>query len=823
MRSFFLLALFLRFIDVFGEYYGVVYVDINNNNVFDNYDKCLTEVCVSDGLNVVMTDKNGKYILPGHELEKFIFITTPSGYKTENAYYKKIEKGCKEYNFKVIPCNSRNDDCHSFIHISDTEIGGTSGHERWLGELRDFASQEEVSFIIHTGDICYKSGLKSHIEIMNTTNMNTQVFYCIGNHDLVDGKYGEELFEELYGPVYYSFDSGNVHYIVTPMLWGDYKPGYNKADVFNWLKNDLEQQPEGKPIIFFNHDLITREECFKFYKNDLEYIDLEDYNFKGWFYGHWHFNHIRKHKKAYSICTSTPICGGIDHSYAAFRVVKVNNNGDFSSELRYSNIDKKIEIASINKGCIPVTEDEKVVLSVNTYSTKYKVKNVFCYITVGGEDYTDFCELHNKTDFNWANKVKLPDVAIGETVNVKAKAVLVNGEEIECEKSFIYNPSRQINIKHNRENWNNFLGNASHNGLSNQKIKGIPNLKWLTNVGSNIFMVSPLIADDKLFIATVDDNNNGNAFVVALDIYTGKEIWRSKVDGSIKNSMTLSKGNVYAQDIYGNLYSFSQKNGSLRWRKKLHVDDFLPPLVEGIVSEDGIIYAGTGKGLCAVDAVSGKDFWCNTGWKQKLGSTSTLSVGGSVVIGSSHWDGLYANDIKSGELKWCLNADKFRNRSSTPIIVEDTVFVTSFKHLLLLDVKTGKVLRNIELDEKMDVASSPLVTENKIILGTASEGLLALERNTLMKKWCFKTKPSLMYTVPYVGFQSCTVETSPILLGNTIYFASSDGYIRGLDKDNGTLLWEHSVGVPLFSTLSFVGNALFAADFAGNVYCYVLN
>ena len=52
---------------------------------------------------------------------------------------------------------------------------------------------------------------------MNTENMDCPVFYCIGNHDLVKGKYGEELFESIYGPVYYFFDAGNVHYVVTPM------------------------------------------------------------------------------------------------------------------------------------------------------------------------------------------------------------------------------------------------------------------------------------------------------------------------------------------------------------------------------------------------------------------------------------------------------------------------------------------------------------------------------------------------------------------------------------------------------------------------------
>ena len=70
------------------------------------------------------------------------------------------------------------------------------------------------------------------------------MFYCIGNHDLVKGKYGEEVFENVYGPVYYSFDFGNVHYVVTPMAGGDHQPGYTKEDVYRWLKNDLAQVPQ---------------------------------------------------------------------------------------------------------------------------------------------------------------------------------------------------------------------------------------------------------------------------------------------------------------------------------------------------------------------------------------------------------------------------------------------------------------------------------------------------------------------------------------------------------------------------------------------------
>lgn len=80
--------------------------------------------------------------------------------------------------------------------------------------------ETDPAFLIHTGDICYEDGLKQHIKDMNTENMGVPVRYVIGNHDYVAGKYGEALFESIYGPVWYSFDVGNVHYVVTPFQTG---------------------------------------------------------------------------------------------------------------------------------------------------------------------------------------------------------------------------------------------------------------------------------------------------------------------------------------------------------------------------------------------------------------------------------------------------------------------------------------------------------------------------------------------------------------------------------------------------------------------------
>lgn len=185
------------------DYSGIIFVDANKNGKCDKGEKVMSNVSISDGLNVVKSDKNGIFALPGHSKAKFIFITTPSGYKTNNAHYQKIESNKESYDFGLYPLPNKieKEGEHKFIHLADTEIFNTENHEDWISTIKNYSATEKVAFIMHTGDICYDKGLREHIKLMNTDNMDCPVFYGIGNHDLVEGDYGEQLFESIYGPV----------------------------------------------------------------------------------------------------------------------------------------------------------------------------------------------------------------------------------------------------------------------------------------------------------------------------------------------------------------------------------------------------------------------------------------------------------------------------------------------------------------------------------------------------------------------------------------------------------------------------------------------
>lgn len=289
-------------------------------------------VSVTDGRNVVKTDENGEFTLQGWRKTRFITVTVPAGYWTED-YYIPADKQTESYDFTLESSDIAAGSAHSFLQISDTEIG-EDGVGEWLDYVKELADEQKPAFLIHTGDICYEPGLKRHLSDMNTDNMGLPVRYIIGNHDYVDGKYGEQLFESIYGPVWYSFEVGNVHYVVTPFqTGGDYSSGYKDDDRWRWLENDLANTSEDMKIIIFNHNKpVSEDYVIEF---DRKELDLKEHELIAWVFGHYHYNYVRSSDGVLEICTARPDCGGIDESPSSSRIISVDETGEVSTELYY--------------------------------------------------------------------------------------------------------------------------------------------------------------------------------------------------------------------------------------------------------------------------------------------------------------------------------------------------------------------------------------------------------------------------------------------------------------------------------------------------------
>lgn len=813
-----ILLSFLLYLPLYAQFRGTVYIDTDQSGTFDKGDKPLAGVMVTDGMNVVKTDKKGRFSLPGFEKTRFISMTTPAGFETQQ-FYLPVKENRKSYDFLLTESERTQLREHSFVQITDTEVTGGMG--RWVTDLQQYVKNEKPAFLIHTGDICYEPGLKMHNQVVNAETMNCPVYYCIGNHDLVKGNYGEELYESIYGPTWYSFDIGNIHYVVTPIDHGDNPTDYTQRDVYNWLKNDLAMMKKDQSLILFNHDLFTSGDTFVFKADNEHILDFRTFNTKAQIYGHMHYNYVRNQKGIYTICTSTLDKGGIDHSPSSFRDIKIDANDHITTQLRYTFIEPQVAIVSpMENQTAPIHPANNLLpVSVNTYNSQARTSRV-SYILNDLENHQEIAkgELTPRSDWNWSGNIQIPANIDRKKLGLTVTSLFNDGKKATATNRFLYQKDFKLTTIPGKD-WNTLLQNASHSGgINDSQIKLPLQLQWTANTGSNIFMTSPIIARQKVFIATTDDNTSLNTYICAFDFNSGKQIWKFRTENSVKNTIACEDGIIIAQDASCNLYALDAESGKLLWQQYINLNSY-PYLTEGLTIDKGIAYAGIGTGLSAYDLKTGKVIWTNKDWKQREGSTTTLTVAGDVLISGTQWGGLYGNDIRTGKQLWKLSDNGLGNRGASPVYKDGKLWIISSKSFFMIEPQTGEVLQQKELSANLDVTSTPLVTEQEIIFGTADRGIMALDKSTLFIKWKAETKPSLVYTAPYSSTPQAGVETSPVLSQGIVYIGASDGYLYAIDQATGIIKDKLNLGAPIFSTVAVSGNKMIVCDFAGNVYC----
>lgn len=650
----------------------------------------LENVSVSDGRNVVKTDENGKFFLKGYRKTRFITVTVPAGYTTENYYISADKNKTDGYDFDLQISDIAAGEEHSFLQISDTEIG-ENGVGEWINYLKNIAKNEKPAFLMHTGDICYEPGLKKHIEDMNTENMGVPVRYIIGNHDYVDGKYGEELFESLYGPVWYSFEVGNVHYVVTPFQTGaDRKSGYNKNDRWRWLENDLANTDPDMKVIMFNHNIPPSDDYVISF--DRKELDLKKHNLIAWVFGHYHYNYIEENNGVLNISTARPDCGGIDSSVSGARMINISKEGSITTDMTYY-------------------------------------------------------------DFN---------------------------------------------------------------GVNNDEIK---NLVWSTNLDENILFCDSVIDDDRIYIATVDEDYPRTCGIYCLNAADGTIIWNFDTKNSVKNNIVLESKMIFAQDCDGNVYCLNAENGELKWSTAVELGTSLDTS-SGICVSDGIIYTGCAAGVTAIDINTGEKIWENIRNKGE-GSPAEFVVTGDKLLVSSHWDALVALDKKTGKELWSNPDGDLRFRSSTPAVVdENTLIAADSNAIMIIDSNNGEIINKTILEDyNFSSSAQPIIDNNIAYIPTANMGIVAYDMTTYSIVWQTAVGKAMIYTAPYTSGESQTVEPTPVFSNGYLYFAASDGLLYKVSAVDGKVEKTINIGAPVFGKAVFSGDNIIVSDFSGRVIC----
>ncbi|MBD8489501.1 PQQ-binding-like beta-propeller repeat protein [Echinicola sp. CAU 1574] len=805
-----------------GQMSGTVFIDQNSNGLQDQGELVYVGAILSDGYHVVKTDKKGRFKLPGWEKQRFVTIY-PSGDFDAIVRYIPIEGGKREYDFPLQLKEKKQE--VSFVQISDTE---TFEYGDWVDNLKKYIKVHQPDFVVHTGDICYESGMKWHSENLTEKELGIPIYYCLGNHDLIKGERGESYFESKFGPAWYAFEAGEVVYVITPMMGGDYPPGFDHEDIGGWLKNLFEVYGDTKAKFFFNHDLLTSEEDFDFKVNEKEIINLNEHGLKAWFFGHLHMNMTKEHGDSgiRSFGTSSMPQGGIDHSPSSFREVKVDAEGNIDSRLRWTYLDREIQIVNPNKGFGLANKEGRLAFSVNVYDTGADVDSVR-YSLWGSEgfnwtsslDESKWSVMKQQSDWNWSVDVKLEKPG---KYTLVIDAYLSSGEVIHRKSIF---DAKFVDVpKQNNLSWFNMGGNPAHQKQVKDSIKAPYQLSWTANIGSNIYMSSPVLYGEYVMTSSFDDGNAENCFIVCWDANTGEERWRYQTLNGVKNQMVIAQGKLIATDMEGYTYAISISNGERIWKKDIGYNRKYG-FVSGIVTDGENVYTGFSESLTALNVNTGEVLWKSDKNLGGYGSTATMTLAENVLIVNRQWGGMDAFDKLTGKHFWTRNDDGLRFRDGVVTYADENLWVAERENpevskLHQLSLKTGETLASFETGMQNTGTSSPVLLDDKIIIAGSHPGIAAFERNSGTKLWQFEVDQALFYTPSYFQNQEQSLESSPVLVNDQLIFGAMDGKVYAIDAHRGKLLWKNSLGAPVMTSPAVSPEGFYICDFAGNIYFF---
>ena len=161
------------------------------------------------------------------------------------------------------------DDSHTMLLLPDVQTQNAWEMEQFhalsVPDIRATVRSlgDRHTFGVACGDIMYDDlSLYPEYE-RGVQHMRVPFFQVIGNHDLdLEGGVDEEstrTFTERFGPRYYSFDRGAVHYVVMDNVFyhGTGYIGYVQQDQLRWLEEDLAEVEAGRTVIVALHIPVT--------------------------------------------------------------------------------------------------------------------------------------------------------------------------------------------------------------------------------------------------------------------------------------------------------------------------------------------------------------------------------------------------------------------------------------------------------------------------------------------------------------------------------------------------------------------------------------
>lgn len=318
--------------------------------------------------------------------------------------------------------------------------------------------------------------------------------------------------------------------------------------------------------------------------------------------------------------------------------------------------------------------------------------------------------------------------------------------------------------------WPQVGGNPAH-VVQHTAATGNLDRIWSKDVGKGSarkgrVVAPPVVANGAIY--TMDGGNR----VSAMNADTGSRLW--DYDVKITQGERTRRGRLGLVERVSNpLSSFRDSGGSDK-----------ESVGGGVAFADGKVFVTSGLGvILALDSTTGEEIWRRP---TRTPIHSAPSVAGGRLFAISDDNELFAVNSNTGEILWTYQGIIESARMLTapsPAIVDETVIAPfASGELIALRVQNGGVLWQDALSSSglltplaslNDIASGPVVADGFVIASAQSGVTSAFDLRTGQRIWS----------------QPTGALSFPLVAGDYVYLASTEGQVVCMSKLDGSVVW----------------------------------
>ncbi|MHC5353514.1 calcineurin-like phosphoesterase C-terminal domain-containing protein [Myroides sp. LJL115] len=200
---------------------GVVFEDLNNDGIWQLGEPTLEGVVISNGQQIVQSDKNGFYQIDKIQ-GRTVFVVQPKGYSSQYNTYNVAQfyidfKQIQDISTYDFPLYKQDQSSYEIALLGDLQVDVSDDIFHIEHLVVKELIEQKPSLIFPLGDLSF-----DNLDIFDSLGQSlalvgSPVYYVIGNHDIDFDKpllQRDESFAKVFGPSYYAFEYAQELFVV---------------------------------------------------------------------------------------------------------------------------------------------------------------------------------------------------------------------------------------------------------------------------------------------------------------------------------------------------------------------------------------------------------------------------------------------------------------------------------------------------------------------------------------------------------------------------------------------------------------------------------